>query len=558
MKCTGIIFLFCFFALIARAQGIDAILSTADSLNAQPEKAVEILNQALTFNPDSEELLKVRAEAYENLKQYDKSVADYLQLVQLTEDDENLWYLLGRNQYKNGQLPDALKSLHSATHLNSKFLPAFHTKIQVLLQLNRNDDALKVSDSTLRIGETAMNYFLQGEIHKRMNSRQKAEWAYDKATKIDNGFIDAYIALADIEANSNKARETLEAAESALAIDPDSKEALVARSRGFALLNNFTDAIDDVSYVIQLDPDNVNAHYWRGTYYRDANKPQEVIKDFELVLKHQPDYWQAIAGLADAYAKLGNKKMALDGYHNLLSKAANYPEKDAIDQLANQQIFILNRETNAPILSLYEPNHENFDIKIPDNLQNITIKGTISDENSIKSLLINEQLVPVVDAGNDFEFSTVVNIENIQEIQIEVADCYNNVNNVVYKLIRTETVNPQIVLSSPKSSVNGVIYLTIDDESTLYIEGKVTDNNSISSITVNGKAADFEQGAINPVFSAIVDINNKKQFSITATDRSGNTAEQTFIIEKITTATTNTDSPANSPTIIPAVEQALY
>ena len=81
--------------------------------------------QALAVHPDSEELLKVRAEAYENLKQYDKAVADYHRLTRFDPDDEKFWFLLGRNQFKNGQLQDAMKSLHNATRLNPQYLAAF-------------------------------------------------------------------------------------------------------------------------------------------------------------------------------------------------------------------------------------------------------------------------------------------------------------------------------------------------------------------------------------------------------------------------------------------------
>ena len=528
MKCAGIIFLFCFWTVIARSQDVDAMLHAVDSLSAQPEKAVEILNRALALHPDSEELLKVRAEAYENLKQYDKAVADYKRLAQLDSDEEKLWYLLGRNQYKNGQLQDAMKSLHRATKLNSNYLPAFHIKIQILLQLNQNEAALKVSDSTLFV-ETAMNYFLMGEVYSRMNSWQKAGYFYEKATQIDRGFIDAYIALANIAANTNKATGTLEYAESALGINPDSKEALVARSRGWALQKNFVYAIDDVSYVISLDPDNISARYRRGTYFIEANKPQDAIKDFDQALKLQPNHWQAIAGRADAYAKTGNKKTALEGYQKLLAIAADFPEKDAIKQLANRQIFELNRENRAPTLALTEPKPNSFDIQIPDNVQTITIKGKINDESPIKSLTINGQNFPVTPVDDDFEFVAIVNLEKKKEIQIAVSDVYDNITNIAYQLKKYETNEPQIMLFSPKPSEIGVITLT-ENETTLYIEGKVTDESAIESIVVDGKAVDFEHETLNPAFSAIVDIRNKTRFTIVATDRFGNTTEQTYTL----------------------------
>jgi len=529
MKRFEMIILFSICAITVCAQDIEAILHVADSLSAQPEKAMEVVNQALADYPDSEELLKVRAEAYETLKHYDKAIADYKKLTQMEPDADNFWYLLGRNQFLNGQLEDALKSLDRSIKLNAKYLPAYHTKIQVLLQLNQDAAALKVSDLTLSIAETTMNYFLQGEVYRKMKSWQKAEWAYQSATKIDKGFIAAYIALADIYVNTNKGNEALEAAEEALGIDPDSQEALITRSRGFALLRNYTDAIDDISFAIRLHPNNISAYIWRGNFYIDAGKPQEAIQDFEFVLKNQPENWKALEWLADAYAILGDKKKALEGYQKLINIAVQFPEKDTIIQLAERKIFELNREDRAPTLVLSEPKTDNFVLQVPDNLEFIILKGIISDESAIKSLIINGKKIPVTAIGNDFEFTTEINLEDIQEIQIEVSDVYDNVAKLAYNLIRTETRKPQIELFIPKPSETGLITLS-DGGTTLYIEGKITDESAILSILVDGKAVDFDQDAINPFFSTILDINNKTRFSITATDFFGNTAEEFYTI----------------------------
>ncbi len=556
VKTFGFVFLFCLFASAMQAQESDALLQRAtDSLTVRPDIAVEILNQALTADPDSEELLKVRAEAYENLKQYDKAVADYTRLTRMSPDEENLWYLLGRNLYKNKQYAEALKSLNRATKLNPQYLPAFHVKIRALLQLNKNEEALNVSDSTLNIGETAMNYFLLGEVYSRLKSWQKAEWAYGRAAKIDKGYIEAYIALADIAVSMNKVRETLTAADAALGIDPDSKEALIARSRGFALDKNFTDAIDDATYVIKLDPSYTDAYYWRGTYYKETNKTKEAIKDFEFVLKEQPDNWQALAGRAECYAKTGDKKAALADFQKLLADASHHPESEAITQSVNRQIFEMNRENHAPELTLLDPSPDNFDIQIPDSRKSITIKGKITDESAIGTLTVNGSKVPVTPIGGNFEFTATVKADTAKTIHIEAADVYDNINRLTYQLVRTETAKPQIVLFTPKPAESGVITLASDTDATLYVEGKATDESAIVSIVVDGKAVDFDHDSAEPTFSAIIDIGNKTRFTVAVTDKFGNSTERTYTIEKAATAKTDTDS-VSPPNIIPAAEKA--
>jgi tetratricopeptide (TPR) repeat protein len=534
MKRLGFVFLLCWLAMVSNAQDIDNVIHQADSLAGQPEKALTLLNEAIAAHPESEELLKVRAETYSHLKQYGKAADDYRKLTTFSEDDETLWYQLGYHLYENKQYEEAISSVDKAIRLNKQYLPAYHIKIKSLLQLNQLQAALATSNATLQIGETAMNYFLQGEVNNRLNARQQAEWAYTKATRLDKGFIEAFIALSNLSAGMNKTEETLVNADAALTINPDSEEAMIARSRGYALLKQFKDAIDDASYVLEKNPNHLQARYRRGTYYLEINKNQEALKDFEWVMKADPSFWQALAGRADSYAGTGNKKAALADYQQLLSDAAKYPDREAITQLAHQRIFELNRENRAPQLTLEGISNDNFDLPVPDNAKTITLKGKVTDESPIGKFRINQKDVPLTPVDAGFEFTAEVQLEGaVNEILLEVADVYDNVNKTAYHLVKTETVKPEITLFIPKPDDNGQITIAAESENNLYIEGKITDESHITGIIVEGNAVDFDHDHLNPTFSAIVDITGKTRFSIKATDRYGNTTEKVFSIESI-------------------------
>ncbi len=539
-----------------QAQDPDTLSSSNDTSTEQIESSIRVLSQEILDDQGPTESRESRAILYEKLGQYEKAITDYTFLVEEHSDEEILWYRLGYCQYKIGNYSEALKSLNHATALNPQYLPAYHIKIQALLHLNKVDQALKVSDSTLMIGETAMNYFLQGQVNERMNARQKAEWAYAKATRIDKGFIDAYIAASNLAVEMNKAEEALAAADGALAINPDSEEALLARSRGFAMLKHFDDAIDDISYVIKLNPENAMAYYWRGTYYQGDNKPQDAIKDFDRSLTLNPDYWQALAGKAECSAKIGDKKSALADYEKLLANAHLYSEKETITQLANRQIFELNRETHAPQLILTGPMPENFSIQLPENQKTIILKGIVIDESPIGSFTINGKKVSLTKAGNEFHFETEVATDTTQYLNIAVADVYDNTDKLTYRLVRNEISAPEIALYTPKATDSGVVTV-IAGSNTLYIEGKITDDSAIASITIDGKPVDFDQDTSNPVFSSIIDIGNKDAFEIKVTDLYGNTTERTFFFDKIDSATAN-QTDTGEVTQKPAVENASH
>jgi tetratricopeptide (TPR) repeat protein len=540
-------------AVAAHAQDVDMLIQKTDSLAEYPEMSLEILNKAVFANSQSEELLKVRAETYEHLKQYGKAAEDYQKITLLSPDDEHVWYLLGKNQYEDGQYEEALQSVNRSVEINAQYIPAYHLKINILLQTNKPNEALKVSNATLRVGETAMNYFLQGKVNDRLNARQQAEWAYSKAVKLDKGFIEAYIALSNLAAVLNKAEETLVNAEAALAINPDSEEALIARSRGWALQEQYGDAIEDVSYVIKLNPQNAQAYCWRGTYYHETNKNKEALQDFENALKIDPENRQALAGRADTYAAMGNKQAALDDYRKLQATVAEYPEKEAVLQLAGRKIFELNRENRAPQLMLENTN--DFYLKVPDNKDHITIKGKVTDESPIGKLLVNRHEIPLIPIGDGFEFTADVPLDGLDDIEIEVADVYDNSSKASYHVVRNETSKPQIALFTPKADESGTMTIAAGDLSILYIEGKITDESNIVSIEIEGKAVDFDHEDTNPTFSAVLDVSLKSRFTITVIDQYGNSTEQIYPIEKITDSTVSVPMQTQQPIQSKPVEQ---
>jgi tetratricopeptide (TPR) repeat protein len=110
LKHIGGVILLCVCAIAVQGQGIDDMFHDTEALHEQPEMAMEIINRALEENPNSEELLKVRAEVYTILHQYERAIADYMRLTQLSPDEERHWYLLGQNQFFNGQLQVATRS----------------------------------------------------------------------------------------------------------------------------------------------------------------------------------------------------------------------------------------------------------------------------------------------------------------------------------------------------------------------------------------------------------------------------------------------------------------
>jgi hypothetical protein len=138
---------------------------------------------------------------------------------------------------------------------------------------------------------------------------------------------------------------------------------------------------------------------------------------------------------------------------------------------------------------------------------------------------VNNKTVAFENVNGQNQFITDVDIDSTNAITISSSDIYNNVENLSFNIKRTETNPPVVTIISPVASDNGEIFLDNNDPS-IYVEGKITDESLIKSILIDGVSASFKIDESNPGFSANININNKNKFSITATDIYGN--EKTF------------------------------
>ncbi len=101
----------------------------------------------------------------------------------------------------------------------------------------------------------------------------------------------------------------------------------------------------------------------------------------------------------------------------------------------------------------------------------------------------------------------------------------------LFTTVIREANPPEIQVIAPYASDHHTIYLDSDDP-IIYIEGKVKDESIITSIYIDGVSASYMPTDLDPVFSARVQIQDKSNFTISATDESGNSTETIFILNR--------------------------
>ncbi len=535
MNTKGFLFLFAFiFTSSVYGQTARKFYKTgADFFDAgKYQDAINQFNSAISINPEYKEAYMMRGITFENINEFQKSADDFNRAIIFDPKNEYLYYHLGKSYYELKQYKDALNILNKSTSLNRKFLPAYQQKILVMLAMDQSLNALKVSDSALALDGSALNYYLHGQITEKMNSSQKAEWAYTKAIKEDKKYINAYLALAKLQLGLNKTDEAMMNCNEALKISPNVRQALLVRSKVFLKKLDYRNAVDDISRIISLNQIDDEAFFIRGEYYQQFSQHQNAINDFNKVLSINPKSAEAYYKRANSYEEIANFQAAIKDYEALI-KISEYDAKaQKLMKQAKDRLFELMRETENPQIVLVDPTpKDKFLLEIPANRKSILLKGYITDKSDISYIKVNNSDITFKKLDGKYEFITEVPVDSSGVLTIAASDVYNNIEKLNFSLKFTENNPPKVFIMAPLASDNGEIYLD-NNNATLYVEGKINDESPIKSIIIDGVSGSFKVDEMNPTFSASIDINNKNKFTVTATDIYGNEKPYTFVINR--------------------------
>ncbi|HEX3007325.1 MAG TPA: tetratricopeptide repeat protein, partial [Bacteroidales bacterium] len=436
--------------------------------------AIAQFTSSINLSPEYKEAYESRGLAYQMINDHQKAADDFNRAIIFDPQNEVLLTHLGKSYNALKQYKEAINVLNRATFLNRKFIPAYQEKIKAMLAIDKAFDALKVSDTTLALDGSALNYYLQGVVTEKLNSYQKAEWAFGKSIKEDKKYIDSYIALADLQVKMDKLEEAMANCNEALKLDPASRGALLVRSRVFVKRQDFQNAINDISRNIVTNPSDEEMFFIRATYYQQFSQHQNAINDFNKVLTLNPKHADALYNRAKSYEEISNFSSAIKDYEALVAISDSDAKAKLLLKQAKERLFELNRESVPPTIVLLDPApKDKIQLEIPNNKTSVLIKGYVTDKSAVSAIKINNVDVKFEVIKDQAEFIAEVALKDTNILSISAVDIYNNMEKLNFNIKRTEVNAPKVAIMAPYASDNGEIYLDSNDAN-LYVEGKIT------------------------------------------------------------------------------------
>jgi tetratricopeptide (TPR) repeat protein len=502
--------------------------------NLKYDDAIVQFTNAIGLEPSNPDYYYARGQAFEKMAKYKEAKADFEKSLVFAPKSIDAMISLGAVNNKLGNWEEALKLLNHVAAIDKRNSKVYPEKVITLTYLKRYDQALQTSDTAIVIKDTPMDYYWRGIIYRRLNNDILGEKELRKSISKDKKLAEPRIELADLLIASNP-KEAMEQCNEVIKNNDRNTDAYLKRSKVFKKMLDYPSAINDISKTILIDPANPDFYFERGKCYQEFNQHSNAINDFSkcislrTALKTEDS--ESYYARAKSYEEIQDFDKARADYNKITYLSKYDAKAREMLELSQKRLYEINREADPPEITVISPVPVKDTVEIKGDKTGLLISGILKDKSKIKSFKINNENVILVEKNGEYDFLANINVNGIDKINFSASDDYDNERNVNYSLKRTEINPPKIFIVAPYTSEEGQVFLDTPTPN-IAIQGKISDESPIKSITVGNFTASYNPNELNPAFNATLDVSNLNKFVVVAEDVYGNKKETEFILNR--------------------------
>jgi tetratricopeptide (TPR) repeat protein len=502
--------------------------------NLKYDDAIAQFTSAIGLEPSNPDYYYARGQAYEKLSKYTEAKADFEKSLVFAPKDVDAMISLGAVCNKLGNYEESLKLLNHASTLDKRNSKVYPEKVITLTNLKKYDQALQASDTAIIIKDTPMDYYWRGIIYRRLNNDVLGKKELEKSISKDKKLAEPRIELADLLISTNP-KEAMEQCNEVIKYNDRNTAAYIQRSRVYKKNLDYPSAINDISKTILIDPANPKFYFERGKCYQEFNQHTNAINDFSKTISlntalkaEDPEVYYA---RAKSYEEISDYDKARADYNQITFLSKYDAKAREMLELSQKRLYEINRETDPPEIAVISPAPAKDTVEIKGDKTTLLISGSLKDKSKIKSFTINNENVILVEKNGESDFLANINVTGIDKLTFSARDDYNNEKVLNYAIKRTEINPPKVMIVAPYTSEEGQVFLDTPTPN-IAIQGKISDESKIKSITVGNFTASYNPNELNPAFTATLDVSNLNKFTVVAEDIYGNRQETEFILNR--------------------------
>lgn len=234
--------------------------SNNDRTEKNPVSPEQQLKNLVAQYPDSLAFTENLIEYYSNNGNYDTAINLTNQAIQKDSGNVELWDIMGKLQYENGDTLKAIQAYEIA--INIYPLPEYIISLGTLYAQTKNPKALVMADALLVADKAKASreaLFIKGLYFTYISDKKKAITYFDSCISSDYTYMFAY-------------------REKAIALYDEAKyqDALKVLTRAVTIQNNFDEG-----------------YYWLGRCYEKLDSIQKAKENYQMALLYDKNFIEA-------------------------------------------------------------------------------------------------------------------------------------------------------------------------------------------------------------------------------------------------------------------------
>jgi tetratricopeptide (TPR) repeat protein len=173
---------------------------------------------------------------------------------------------------------------------------------------------------------------LAARAHVAIGNSTEAANLWKKCLKLGSGYAYAHQGLGAVAARKGDHRAAADHFRKAAALDPRSLQSQVGLGDALVNLGQSDEAIGVLEQLVKAHPDATDGFVLLGMAYLQKNNAEGSRQAFEAALGRDPHCAGALAGLADAYARLGQKDKSRECLAKLQESRAGQRQRRQADR----------------------------------------------------------------------------------------------------------------------------------------------------------------------------------------------------------------------------------
>lgn len=298
------------------------ILSAMGKLN----EALHILLEVEKIAPNEQELLLTKASVYSQLRQTQQAIKYFERaLVQSGGEEKDELYLDLAMEYQTAnQLPEAIRVLKEAIQFNNDNESAVYELAFCYEQ--QGDFTMTVACYENYIDSHPYSFtawYNLGNTFSKYDQLEKAAWAYEYSTLINENFASAYFNWGNTLVELEKYREAIASFEKCIEIDGEDGLVLNYIGEAYEQLEELELALRYYKRSIELSPELAEPWLGIGIVHDLMGNSVEAMNYIQKALQMEPEnpsFWHVLGGCAE---KNGEPELAIDSLRQALSLDAS-------------------------------------------------------------------------------------------------------------------------------------------------------------------------------------------------------------------------------------------